>query len=49
MLNAAHSFFKMFQSRCTAPRGKIIAAVRLSQGPPQWPDAVPARDARTNI
>jgi hypothetical protein len=30
-------------------RGKITAAVRLSLGPPQWPDAVPARDARMNI
>jgi hypothetical protein len=28
---------------------KITAAVRLSLGPPQWPDAVHARDARMNI
>jgi hypothetical protein len=30
-------------------REKIAAAVRLSPSPPQWPDAVPARDARMNL
>jgi len=30
-------------------RGKISAAVRQSLGPPQWPDTVPARNARMNI
>jgi hypothetical protein len=53
MLNGAHSFFKMFQSRCTASGDAMMrendAAVRLSLGPPQWPDAVPARYARMNI
>jgi hypothetical protein len=51
MLNAAHSLFKM--SQCTASGAAMTwknqAAVRLSLGPPQWPDAVPARYARMNI
>jgi hypothetical protein len=53
MLNAAHFIIQNVQSRYTAPGAamtrKITAAVRLSLGPPQWPDAVPARYARMNI
>jgi hypothetical protein len=40
---------KMHRSRCCDDAGKIAVAVRLSPSPPQWPDAVPARDARMNI
>jgi len=40
---------KMHRSRCCDDAEKITAAVRLSLSSPQWPDAVPARDARMNI
>ena len=40
---------KMRCSRWCDGARKSPPLVRLSPGPPQWPDAVPARDARMNI